>query len=100
MSELSELSELHAPEDSVGSGGAHLEQAVGIRRVVGQAQGILMERHGLTPEQAVGLTPEQALGRLRSASRQSGYGVQQVAAELTRPGAGPSRPSGRSRRPR
>lgn len=89
---MSELSELHAPEDSVGSGGAHLEQAVGIRRVVGQAQGILMERHGLTPE--------QALGRLRSASRQSGYGVQQVAAELIRPGAGPSRPSGRSRRPR
>lgn len=55
---------------------AHLEQAVGTRRVVGQAQGILMERHGLTPE--------QALGQLRASSRQTGWGLHRTAEELIR----------------
>lgn len=53
-----------------------LERAVGTRRVVGQAQGILIERHGMSPE--------RALGRLRAVSQHTGRGLHDVAAELIR----------------
>ncbi len=53
-----------------------LERAVGTRRVVGQAQGILMERHDLSAE--------QALGQLRTMTQHTNRGLHDVAAELIR----------------
>lgn len=58
--------------------------AVGSRTVIGQAQGILMER--------LGVDAEEALGHLRRAAEHSGLRLAQVAVDLVRtrqlPGAG------------
>lgn len=68
------------------------EQALERRLVLGQAQGILMER--------LGLTPERAFAYLSRASQQTNTKIEQVAAELietrllprTTPSEGVSKP--------
>ena len=57
---------------------AHLEAAVASRTTIGQAEGILMERHRLTPE--------QAFQRLRTTSQHLNQKLREVAAELVATG--------------
>lgn len=54
---------------------AHLEEGMRTREVIGQAQGIVMERHGLTAEESMAF--------LRRASQQSQVKVRDLAVELT-----------------
>lgn len=65
---------------------SRLEQSIGTRRLVGQAQGILMERHTLSAE--------QALRRLRVIGEHTGRGVHDIAQELILTRAEPSSPLG------
>lgn len=57
-------------------GDEHLRKAVDARNLVGQAQGILMERHGIDAE--------EALSRLSQAAEGSGLELAQVAVKLVR----------------
>ena len=61
-----------------------LRRTMHINNVIGQAQGILMQRHGLTPQQAFGL--------LRSMSQQHGAEISDLAEHLVAKGAFPDLP--------
>lgn len=54
---------------------AHLEEGMRTREVIGQAQGIVMERHGLSASESMAF--------LRRASQQSQIKVRDLASELT-----------------
>jgi len=55
---------------------SHLEEALETRDVIGQAQGILMERHRLTPE--------MAMAYLRRTSQHSQERIRRIAAQIVR----------------
>ena len=57
---------------------SHLEAAIASRTIIGQAEGILMERHRLSPE--------QAFQRLRTTSQHLNQKLREVAAELVATG--------------
>ncbi|MBV8985281.1 MAG: ANTAR domain-containing protein [Acidimicrobiia bacterium] len=59
-----------------------LEEALLSRDVIGQAKGILMERHHLTPE--------QAFEQLRDTSQKVNRKVRDIAAELAQTGEWPA----------